>query len=173
MSMLMNSKATILSASLLCAASPALAGPGHSAAGEPGKAEKVSQTVVVAAKETDDGRMLFEPHDIQVEKGTTVRIVLKNVGQVEHELYLGTPDEVKAHSKEMQKFPEMEHDEPSAVRVDPGHQGEITWEFTKSGTFTFACLIPGHSEMGMMGDVTVTEPPSMGVSEGPRATEIR
>ena len=166
-------KTTVLTAAMLLAASPALAGPGHSAAGEPGKAAKVSKTIVVAAKETDDGQMLYEPHDIHVEKGTTVRIVLKNVGQVEHELYLGTPEEVEAHSKEMQKFPEMEHDEPSAVRVDPGHQDEIMWEFTKSGTFTFACLIPGHSEMGMVGDVTVTEPPSMGVSEAPKSTETR
>ena len=171
--MLLNSKTTILAASLLFAASPALAGPGHSAAGEPGKAAKVSKTIVVAAKETHDGKMLFEPHDIHAEKGTTLRIVLKNVGQVEHELYLGTPEEVEAHSKEMLKFPEMEHDEASAVRVDPGHQGEITWQFTKAGTFTFACLIPGHSEMGMVGDVTVTEPPSIGISEGPKATETR
>ena len=171
--MFLYSKTTMLAASLLFAASPALAGPGHSAAGEPGKAEKVSKTIVVEAKETDDGQMLFEPHDIHVEKGTTLRIVLGNVGQVEHELYLGMPQEIEAHSKEMLKFPEMEHDEPSAVRVDPGHQGEITWEFTKAGTFTFACLIPGHSEMGMVGDVTVTEPPSRGVTEAPKSTETQ
>ena len=171
--MLLNSTTTILAASLLFAASPAVAGPGHSAAGEPGKAENVSKTIVVSAKETDDGQMLYEPHDIDVEKGATVRIVLKNVGQVEHELYLGTPGEVETHAKEMLKFPEMEHDEPSAVRVDPGHQGEIIWEFTKAGTYSFACLIPGHSEMGMVGDVTVNETPNRGVSEAPRTTETR
>lgn len=172
MNMVLKLKATILTASLLFAASPALAGPGHSAAGEPGKAARVSQTVVVTAKETDDGRMLFEPHDLHVRKGETVRIILENEGEVEHELYLGTPEEVEVHAMEMLKFPEMEHDEPSAVRVDPGHQGEIVWEFTKEGTFTFACLLPGHSEMGMIGQVAVTEK-ERGVSQAPKSSETR
>jgi uncharacterized cupredoxin-like copper-binding protein len=170
--MVLKLKTTILAASLLFAASPALAGPGHSAAGEPGKAAGVSKTIVVTAKETDGGQMLFEPHHLQVVKGETVRIVLKNVGQVEHELYLGTAEQVNTHAGQMLKAPEMEHDEPNAVRVDPGHQGEIIWEFTKTGTFSIACLIPGHMQMGMVGQVAVTEP-ERGVSEAPRASEIR
>lgn len=165
-------KTTILAASLLFAASPALAGPGHSAAGEPGKAASVSKTVVVEAKETDDGQMLFEPHDLQVVKGETVRIVLKNVGEVEHEFYLGTAEEVTKHSEQMLKAPEMEHDQPNATRADPGHQGDIVWKFTESGTYTFACLIPGHMQMGMVGQVAVTES-ERGVSEAPKASEIR
>jgi uncharacterized cupredoxin-like copper-binding protein len=166
-------KATILTASLLFAASPSLAGPGHSAAGEPGKAANVSRTVLVTAKETEDGLMLFDPHDLRVAKGETVKFVLTNAGEIEHELYLGTHEEVEAHAKEMLKFPEMDHDEPSAVRVDPGHQGEVVWEFTKPGTFTFACLIPGHMESGMVGQVSVADSPEVGISEGPRATESR
>lgn len=166
-------KATVLTAAILLAASPALAGPGHSAAGEPGKATNVSRTVIVTARETDDGQMLFHPHDLRIEKGETVKFVLTNAGVMEHELYLGTPQEVQDHAKEMLKFPEMEHDEPSAVRVDPGHQGEVVWEFTKSGTFTFACLIPGHMESGMVGQILVTGSPSIGFSEGPRATKTR
>lgn len=165
-------KPTILAAALLFAASPAPAGPGHSTAGEPGKITEVSQTVIVTAKETDDGRMLFEPSEIRVPQGKTVRIILKNVGDLEHELYLGTSEEVEAHAKEMAKFPEMEHDEPSAVRVDPGHEDEIVWQFTKAGTFTFACLLPGHLEMGMIGQVAVTDP-ERDASEAPRASETR
>lgn len=166
-------KTNVGAAVMLLAASPALAGPGHSAAGEPGKATNVTRTVLVTAKETDDGQMLFDPHDVRIAKGETVKFVLTNAGDVEHELYLGTPGEVQAHAKEMLKFPEMEHDEPSAVRVDPGHAGEIYWEFTNAGTFTFACLIPGHMEMGMVGQVAVSESPMIGVSEGSRTTESR
>jgi uncharacterized cupredoxin-like copper-binding protein len=29
------------------------------------------------------------------------------------------------------------------------------WQFTQSGRFEFACLIPGHFEAGMVGTVTV------------------
>ena len=43
------------------------------------------------------------------------------------------------------------------ARVDPGHQDEVIWQFTKSGTFTFACLIPGHMQAGMVGEVTVVD----------------
>ena len=40
-------------------------------------------------------------------------------------------------------------------RVAPGKSDEITWKFSKSGEFNFACLIPGHFEAGMIGRITV------------------
>jgi uncharacterized cupredoxin-like copper-binding protein len=166
-------KTAIAATAMFFASSPALADPGHSAAGKPGEVAKISHTFLLAAKETEDGRMIFEPHEVRVEKGQAVRIVLKNEGEVEHELFLGTAEEIKAHAEEMLKFPEMEHDEPNVVRVDPGHLGEIVWQFTKAGKFEFACLIPGHTELGMVGHVAVVEPAIMGVSAAPRASENR
>ncbi|ESR23976.1 cupredoxin domain-containing protein [Lutibaculum baratangense] len=140
----------------LLAGTPALAAGSHSASGEPGKAENVDRTVTVKADETQDG-MVFEPSSIEVEKGETLRIVIENVGDLEHELYLGTHEEVEKHAEQMKKMPEMEHAEPNSARVDPGHQDEVIWQFTKSGAFTFACLIPGHMQAGMFGEVTVTD----------------
>ena len=107
----------------LFAATPALSAGSHSAAGEPGKAANVDRTVTVKANETADG-MVFEPSSIEVEKGETLRIVLENVGELEHELYLGTHEEVEKHADQMMKMPEMEHAEPNSARVDPGHQDE-------------------------------------------------
>lgn len=48
---------------------------GHSdmAIGEPGKPSKVSRTIAVTMRETDDGR-LFEPAEIKVKRGETVRL---------------------------------------------------------------------------------------------------
>jgi uncharacterized cupredoxin-like copper-binding protein len=60
------------------------------------------------------------------------------------------------HSEAMKQNPEMEHDEPNGRRVNPAGTSEILWRFSKMGTFEFACLIPGHSEAGMKGVVTVT-----------------
>lgn len=85
-----------------------------------------------------------------------MRLVIKNVGQIKHELSLGTEAELLEHLELMKKFPDMEHDEPSKVTLDPGKQGEIVWQFTKAGTVNFACLIPGHYEAGMRGVVTVS-----------------
>lgn len=55
----------------------------------------------------------------------------------------------------MERFPEMEHDDPYSVRFESGSSGEIVWTFTNAGSFEFACLIPGHYEAGMHGPILV------------------
>jgi uncharacterized cupredoxin-like copper-binding protein len=99
--------------------------------------------------------MRFTPSAIQVKQGETIRFVVKNRGQLKHELSLGTLKELKEHSELMKKFPEMEHDEPSQVSLAPGKQGEVVWQFTTAGVVNFACLMPGHYEAGMRGTITV------------------
>jgi uncharacterized cupredoxin-like copper-binding protein len=68
---------------------------------------------------------------------------------------LGTMKEFKEHAALMRKNPEMKHDEPNGVSVEPGKTGTLVWQFTKSGTFDFACLMPGHFEAGMVGKIIV------------------
>lgn len=132
-------------------------GHGESLAGEPGKKSKVTQTIQVTMKETDDGKMLFMPASVKVKEGQTVRFAIRNAGETDHEFVLDTEEEVMEHKKVMEKFPEMEHDDPNSVRLTPGKSGEIIWKFTKSGDLKFACLIPGHFEAGMHGDLTVSK----------------
>ena len=55
----------------------------------------------------------------------------------------------------MKKFPEMEHEDPNQVSLDSGKSGDMVWQFTKAGTFDFACLQPGHFEAGMRGKIIV------------------
>ena len=99
--------------------------------------------------------MRFTPAAITVKQGEVVRFVAHNKGKVLHEMVLGTMDELKEHAELMRKFPGMEHDEPHMAHVNPGKSGEIGWRFTKTGTYFFACLIPGHFEAGMIGKVVV------------------
>jgi uncharacterized cupredoxin-like copper-binding protein len=49
----------------------------------------------------------------------------------------------------------MEHSEPYMAHVAPGKTGEIIWTFNKPGNFDFACLIAGHYQVGMVGQITV------------------
>lgn len=130
-------------------------GHGHdnaeTAIGKPGVAAKANRTITVEM--TDN--MRYTPSDIQVKQGETVRFIVKNNGQLRHELSLGTQKELLEHLEQMKKFPDMEHDEPSNVTLAPGKQGEIVWQFTKSGTVNFACLMPGHYEAGMKGAIKV------------------
>ncbi len=129
-------------------------GGGHSeetAIGKAGVATKNTRTVTVEMADN----MRYTPSEIQVKKGETVRFVVKNVGKVRHELSLGTEKELLKHLEQMKKNPGMEHDEPSKITLDAGKQGEIVWQFTKAGTVNFACLMPGHFEAGMKGQVKV------------------
>lgn len=127
-------------------------GKGHAAAvGKPGDPAKVTRAVEV---EMND-EMRFQPASIQVKRGETIRFIVRNTGKLKHEMVLGTIKELKEHAELMRKFPEMEHADPNQVVVEPGKTGELVWQFTRAGTFDFACLVPGHYEAGMVGKVQV------------------
>jgi uncharacterized cupredoxin-like copper-binding protein len=49
----------------------------------------------------------------------------------------------------------MEHAQHYIVHVKPGASGQLVWTFDQAGRFEFACLIPGHFEAGMKGQVEV------------------
>ena len=66
---------------------------------------------------TMDDRMRFTPSAIEVKEGERVRLRIRNVGQIQHELVLGTHDELMAHAQMMKRFPGMEHDEPYMAQV--------------------------------------------------------
>jgi uncharacterized cupredoxin-like copper-binding protein len=124
------------------------------AAGEPGNSMKPSRTVEVTMSEAN-GTMSYEPAEIDVKKGEQIKFIVKNVGTLKHEFFLDSFDHNARHKIEMQKNPEMEHDDPNAQSIEPGQQKEILWKFSKLGSFEFACLIPGHYEAGMHGKVIV------------------
>ena len=132
---------------------PVLANDGHAAAlGKPGDPDKVTRTVTV---EMGDN-MRFAPASINVKRGETIKFLVKNNGALAHEMVLGTKNELKKHAALMRKHPEMVHDDPNAVSVEPGKTGTLLWQFTKSGKSDFACLVPGHFEAGMAGKITVS-----------------
>lgn len=130
-------------------------GHGHGGAsiGEPGQADKVSRTVTIDMQDN----MRFVPATVSVKQGETIRLVVRNTGAVAHELVLGHIKDLKAHAKAMQKFPDMEHDEPNMLSVAPGTQGDMVWHFSRAMTVDFACLRPGHYEAGMKGKIQVAK----------------
>jgi uncharacterized cupredoxin-like copper-binding protein len=126
---------------------------GHAGAtiGQPGKAASANRTVQIGMSDA----MRFTPSSIDAKQGETIRFVIKNAGQLKHELVLGTAAELKAHNDLMKKHPGMEHDAANMVTVAPGKTGEVIWKFTKAGRIDFACLQPGHYDAGMKGAVRV------------------
>jgi len=120
--------------------------------GRPGDSGKFIRTVEIGAYDS----MRFNHAHFAVKRGETVRIVVRNAGQLPHELVLGDEKSLREHAESMRKHPDMVHADPNQVGVAPGKTGELVWQFTKAGTVHFACLHPGHYEAGMKGSITVT-----------------
>ena len=71
-------------------------GHGHEAdeaIGKPGVATKTTRTINVDMADS----MRFTPADISVKQGETVRFVIKNSGQLKHELVIVTEKELMDH----------------------------------------------------------------------------
>lgn len=123
----------------------------ETAFGHAGNPRKVARTIKVGMSDA----MRFTPGNIKIKTGQTVRFVISNGGQTLHEMVIGTTEELKSHAELMRRFPEMEHAAAHMVHVKPGQSGEIVWQFTQPGEYSFACLLPGHFEAGMVGTVVV------------------
>jgi uncharacterized cupredoxin-like copper-binding protein len=124
------------------------------AIGKAGTAGKAKRTINITMSETNDGKMIFSPASFTAREGETLRLKFYNKGETDHEFVMDNLDAILEHKAVMEKFPEMEHADPNAIRLAPGARGEIIWTF-KAGTFAFGCLIPGHYEAGMKGDIAV------------------
>lgn len=117
-----------------------------------GDVKAVTRSITVSMSDT----MRFNPTQMNIKQGETIRFVIKNAGKVMHEMVLGTQKDLDDHAALMLKFPGMEHDEPYMAHVGPGKTGQIIWTFNRAGNFDFACLIAGHYQAGMVGKINVT-----------------
>jgi uncharacterized cupredoxin-like copper-binding protein len=127
-----------------------------SAWGRPGKAKDVTRTVKIEATE-----YAFSEKVLTFKAGETVKLVVTNKGGLKHELTIGDADEQASHGKEMAKMSDMGHSEgehempANSIHVAPGETRELIWNFDKPGKLLFACNYPGHSALGMEGEIAV------------------
>ena len=119
--------------------------------GREGDPKKVSRTVNVEMSD----KMRYTPASLTIKQGESVKFIVRNNGKVMHEMVLGTMKELKEHAEMMRKHPGMEHEEPYMAHVAPGKTETMIWQFTKAGEFHFGCLVPGHFEAGMVGQIRV------------------
>jgi len=102
--------------------------------GHPGNARDVDRTIEIDMQDS----MRFIPDKVTVHAGETVKFVIHNSGNIPHEMVIGT--QVMASHMQL---------------LDPGKQGELIWQFTSPGDFSFGCYLPGHYQAGMHGSITV------------------
>jgi uncharacterized cupredoxin-like copper-binding protein len=95
----------------------------------------------------------FEPADLAVEPGETIRFVIVNTDPIDHEFILGDERVQLVH----EEGTEAHHaSRPGEVSVPAGKTVVTTFTFPKtSGALTFGCHLPGHYDFGMRGSVTI------------------
>ena len=141
--------------------------------GEKGDIKDV--TKVITVKMFDN---YYEPNKIIVKKGETVKFIVKNMGELVHELNIATKEMHIMHQPEMAKMVEheilladsidknkmkemakkdhsMAHKHANSVMLEPNKTGEIIWKFSKDIALEMACNIPGHYESGMVGPIII------------------
>ncbi|MFH1558551.1 MAG: copper resistance protein, partial [Pseudomonadota bacterium] len=97
----MKTRILVAALAALSLSTAALADAGHShgderAYGEPGDPKKSGRVVQVTMREAD-GKMEFIPNRIEIRKGEQVKFVLRNNGELDHEIVLATLDENLKH----------------------------------------------------------------------------
>ncbi|WP_285961901.1 copper-resistant cuproprotein CopI [Pseudomonas tohonis] len=88
---------------------------GRYAFGHPAKAAEADRTVEITL-----GDMYYEPAELDVKAGETVRFVLKNTGALLHEFNLGDAAMHASHQKEMLQMQQMGMLTPTGMNHDMG-----------------------------------------------------
>ena len=124
------------------------------AAGQPVKGKWKSTAVTVVLSE-QGGKLVISPNRLRFKQGEVVKFSIRNDTAVKHELVLGTATENLGHAESMRISPDIEDHEVNGRVMNPNSTAELQWQFINTGTFEFACLVPGHAETEIRGEVIV------------------
>lgn len=142
---------------------------------DPILAQVVSRSMAVNM----DDQMRFTPSQIEVQAGETIRFVVSNSGRTAHEMVLGSDEDIRAHAEAMRQAAAQgaahdaghSHGTGAAIRVAAGQTGELVVRFAQATRLRMACLIPGHYEAGMRGQLQVLAAPDSPASGVKPVTE--
>ncbi len=136
--------------------------------GEKGKESEVDR--IIEIKMFDN---YFEPNQIDIKKGETIKFIVINLGDLVHEFNIANKEMHIQHQSEMMKMIEneillgdtidhkkmkemakidhsMSHSHSNSILLEPNMSGEIIWKFSSNIKLEAACNIPGHYESGMI-----------------------
>ena len=110
---------------------------------------------VIVVSMHDTMKFVFSPEFTDLHDGEVIRFEVRNDGAIAHEFSIGNAEEQAGHAQMMREMPNMKHDDPNAVMLDPGQSASITWRFKGDDTVVFSCNIPGHFEAGMHHELAI------------------
>ena len=141
--------------------------------GEKGKLSEVSRTIEIKMYDN-----YYEPKEIKIKKGETIKFIVHNYGELVHEFNIATKEMHIKHQPEMMKMVEheilladridkekmkemakkdhsMAHSHSNSVLLEPNEIGEIIWKFNNDANLEAACNVPGHYEAGMIANINI------------------
>lgn len=137
--------------------------PGPPDPGEPGFVAGTAAKPRVIKLQVND-LLLFDPTVASVQQGETIDFQVTNIGNAVHEFKVGP---MKASFGDLASAPEV-------APINPGTTVSLTYAFTGTGPYAFACHAPGHFENGMFGFINlVPTVPYVGTPAHPRMIVIR
>jgi uncharacterized cupredoxin-like copper-binding protein len=104
--------------------------------------------------------MSYDPANVSIEAGSTVKFVVTNKGEIAHAWAIDTVEEQLEHEEgmdnvDMDKMMTHMDGEPNGFVLKPGETKSLIWTFTKGGDIQYACHLPGHYGAGMHGAVKI------------------
>ena len=139
--------------------------------GEKGESSEVNR--VIEIKMYDN---YFEPNEINIKRGETIKFIIQNFGSLVHEFNIATKKMHLKHQPEMLKMMEneillsnkidyakmkeiaktdhsMTHSHSNSILLESNKSGEIIWKFNTETNLEAACNVPGHYENGMVAKI--------------------
>ena len=136
--------------------------------GEKGKPSEVDR--VIEVKMYDN---FYEPNEIKIKKGETIKFKVYNFGKFVHEFNIATKKMHLKHQPEMMKLVEneilladkidkkkmkemakkdhsMAHYHSNSVLLESNQSAELIWKFSADTNLEAACNVPGHYQAGMI-----------------------
>ena len=141
--------------------------------GEEGKLSEVNRTIEIKMYDN-----YYEPNEIKIKKGETIKFIVFNYGDFVHEFNIATKEMHIKHQPEMMKMLEngilltdridkkkmkelskkdhsMGHSHSNSVLLEPNESGELIWKFNTNMNLEAACNVPGHYQSGMIANLIV------------------
>lgn len=90
----------------------------------------------VVAQTIEGSEYRFDPEELRVNVGETVRITFRNVGILEHDW----------------SVPDLD---VTTATINAGQEATVEFRPQRRGTYEMICTVPGHRELGMRGTLIV------------------
>lgn len=162
---------TYLTSSLLTISLSVLASASWAAGEHDGSHNDTNNADVDRTISFEAGDMWFDPEDIQVTAGETVKFEISNTGNLEHEFVIGDKAAQEEHRIMMREMSGGHgaghgghggHDmaegahggQMPSMTIAAGETKTLVWTAPSNvESLEYACNIPGHYESGMYGDI--------------------